>query len=227
MEPRLAIWDIPTRLFHWSFATSFVVVWMTHESERLMNLHIAAGYFMLGLIGFRLLWGIIGNRYARFSEFVRGPSAVLRYVTSILEERPERHLGHNPLGAISIVLLLALGLGTGMSGWLIINDLGGELFEELHEGLAGIMLAVVGLHLVGVAVSSFLHQENLVLAMITGYKKKRNYSGLSEHPSPPPSRGRLGGDGGNCDPSKFNLLQISRNFYPIPTPALPLKGREI
>jgi len=176
MEPRIAVWDLPTRLFHWSLATSFVVAWVTHESERLMNIHLAAGYAMLGLIGFRLLWGFIGNRYARFREFVRGPSVVLRYATSMLEGHPERHLGHNPVGAISIVLLLALGLGTGISGWLIVNDLGAaqwsDLFEELHEGLAGIMLAVVGLHLVGVVVSSGLHRENLVWAMITGYKKQ-------------------------------------------------------
>lgn len=172
MEQRLVIWDFPTRLFHWSFATSFVVAWVTHESERLMNIHAAAGYFMLGLIGFRLLWGFVGNRYARFSNFVRGPSAVWSYLTSLIDGSSERHLGHNPAGAISIVLLLALGVGTGVSGWLIINDIGSELFEELHEGLADIMLMVVGLHLAGVAISSFRHKENLVKAMITGYKKQ-------------------------------------------------------
>ncbi|MDP2808888.1 MAG: cytochrome b/b6 domain-containing protein [Rhodocyclaceae bacterium] len=172
MEQRILVWDLPVHLFHWTLAASFVVAWVTHESERLMNIHIAAGYFMLGLIGFRLLWGFIGNRHARFAEFVRGPSAVSRYLTSLTEGRPEHHLGHNPAGAVAILLLLALGIGTGVSGWLALDDLGGELFEELHEGLAGAMLAVVGLHLAGVAVSSLLHRENLVKAMINGYKKK-------------------------------------------------------
>lgn len=172
MENRILVWDLPTRLFHWMLAASFIVAWITHESERLMDIHTAAGYFMLGLIGFRLLWGFAGNRHARFSSFVRGPSAVMRYLASLVEGRPEHHLGHNPAGAIAIVLLLVLGVGTGVSGWLALDDLGGELFEELHEGLAGAMLAVVGLHLAGVAVSSLLHRENLVRSMITGTKKR-------------------------------------------------------
>lgn len=170
MGQHIYVWDLPTRLFHWTLAASFVVAWITHESERLMNIHTAAGYLMLGLIGFRLIWGIIGNRYARFEEFVRGPSAVTRYLTSLIGGRPERHLGHNPAGAIAIVLLLVLGVGTGVSGWLALDDFGGDLFEELHEGFAGVMLAVVALHLAGVVVSSLLHRENLVRSMITGYK---------------------------------------------------------
>lgn len=171
MEQRIRVWDLPTRLFHWTLAASFAVAWVTHESERLMNIHITAGYFMLGLIGFRLVWGFVGNRHARFKEFVRSPSAVARYLTSLIEGRPEHHLGHNPAGAIVIVLLLALGVGTSVSGWFALDDFGGKLFEELHESLAGVMLAVVGLHLAGVIVSSLLHRENLVKAMITGYKE--------------------------------------------------------
>lgn len=170
MEKRILVWDIPTRIFHWSLAISFAVAFLTAESERLRDIHVISGYLMLGLIGFRLVWGLIGSRHARFSDFVRGPAAVLRYLRSLVSGQPEHHIGHNPAGAVVIVLLLVLGLATGVSGWATYNDLGGEWLEELHEGLANAMLALVAVHLVGVAVSSWLHRENLVKAMITGYK---------------------------------------------------------
>lgn len=171
MNNRIFVWDFPTRIFHWSLAISFAIAFLTHDSERLRDVHVVSGYVMLGLIGFRLVWGLVGSRHARFADFVRGPAAVMRYLRSLLSDRPEHHVGHNPAGAIAVVLLLALGVATGASGWAIYNDLGGEWLEELHEGLANAMLALVGLHLVGVAVSSWLHRENLVKAMITGYKK--------------------------------------------------------
>lgn len=171
MEQRIRVWDFPTRLFHWSLATSFTVAFVTAESERWRDIHVFAGYTLLGLITFRLVWGLIGSRHARFSDFVRGPAAVLRYLRSLLSSRPEHHVGHNPAGGLVIVLLLVLGLASGASGWATYNESGGEWLEELHEGLANAMLALVAVHLAGVAVASLIHRENLVKAMITGYKK--------------------------------------------------------
>ena len=164
------VWDIAVRLFHWSFALCFAGAWLTAESERFRDVHVFLGYTMLGLVAFRLLWGFVGPRHARFTSFVRGPAAVARYLRSLVHGRPEHHLGHNPAGAVAIVLLLAFAVLAGASGWAVYNDVGGEWLEESHEFLAGAMLAVVGVHLAGVAVASWLHRENLVASMLTGRK---------------------------------------------------------
>jgi cytochrome b len=165
------VWDILTRVFHWSFAASFAAAWLTAESERFRDVHVVLGYGMLGLIGFRVLWGFVGPANARFASFLKGPAAVVRYLRSLLGEHPEHHLGHNPAGALAIVLLLALGLATIAAGWATYNGLGGEWLSESHEILAGTMLAVVGVHIAGVVLSSWLHRENLVAAMLTGRKR--------------------------------------------------------
>jgi cytochrome b len=164
------VWDVLVRIFHWSFAACFAGAWLTAESERWRDVHVMLGYTMLGLVAFRLVWGFAGPRHARFTSFVRGPAAIARYLRSLLSARPEHHLGHNPAGAVAIVLLLGLAVLAGASGWAVFNGLGGEWLEEAHEFLAGSMLAVVGVHLAGVAVSSWLHRENLVAAMLTGRK---------------------------------------------------------
>ncbi len=164
------VWDLATRAFHWSFALCFAGAWLTAESERYRDVHVLLGYTMLGLVAFRVLWGFAGPANARFTSFVRGPAAIARYLRSLLSANPERHLGHNPAGAVAIVLLLAFAALAGLSGWATYEGLGGEWLEESHEFLASAMLAVVGVHLAGVAVASWLHRENLVRAMLTGRK---------------------------------------------------------
>ena len=168
---RILVWDIPTRLFHWLLAGSFAGAYLTSESERLAAIHVGCGYALLGLIGFRLIYGLVGSRYARFSEFVRGPGAVIKYLKSLLSGHPQRFVGHNPAGAVAIVLLLVLGLATGASGFAMYNELGGEWLEDVHEACANAMLAVVILHVLGVIASSVLHKENLARAMVTGRKE--------------------------------------------------------
>ncbi len=166
----ILVWDAPVRVFHWLLALSFAGAWITAESERWLGLHVALGYTMAGLVAFRLLWGVMGTRYARFSDFVRGRVAVARYIGSVLRGRPEHHLGHNPAGAWAIVALLALTVVTVALGWAAYREIGGEWLGELHEGAASVMLAVVGVHVAGVVASSWLHRENLVRSMVTGRK---------------------------------------------------------
>jgi cytochrome b len=168
---RILVWDLPTRLFHWLLALSFAGAWLTAESERFRDVHVLLGYTMIGLIGFRLVWGLVGTRHARFSAFVRAPAAAVRYLKSLVTGRAEHYVGHNPAGALAIVLLLLLGLAAGVSGWLTYNEIGGEWLEEGHELAANLMLAVVGIHVLGVLVGSLAHRENLVRAMVTGYKR--------------------------------------------------------
>jgi cytochrome b len=164
------IWDWPIRVFHWLLVLCFAGAWLTAESERWRLVHVTFGYTMCGLLVFRLVWGVVGTCHARFTSFVRGPAAVLSYARSLFTSRPEHYAGHNPLGALAILVLLVLIFITASTGHFTYNDMAGEWAEEMHEAAAGVMLAIVILHIVGVTASSFLHRENLTGAMITGRK---------------------------------------------------------
>ena len=177
-QRRILVWDAPVRVFHWLMALSFAGAWLTSYSEQWRMLHVTLGYTMAGLVAFRILWGLMGTRYARFSSFVRGPAAVGRYLKSLLRGRPEHHAGHNPAGALAIVALLLLALAATASGWATFNEIGGDWLEEVHEAVATLMLGIVGLHIAGVVVSSWLHRENLVGAMITGHKPAAPREGI-------------------------------------------------
>lgn len=170
-QRQVLVWDLPVRVFHWLMVLSFAGAYLTAESERWRLLHVTLGYTMAGLVVFRLLWGLIGTRYARFSNFVRGPAAAADYVKSMLRGRPRHYTGHNPAGAVAIVALLALALFVATSGWATYNEIAGDWLEEVHEAAASIMLAIVGIHIAGVVVGSWMHRENLVRAMISGRKQ--------------------------------------------------------
>lgn len=167
---RILVWDIPTRIGHWLLAGSFALAWLTSESESLRNVHVASGYVFGAVLAFRLVWGLIGSRHARFAAFVRTPRAAWAYLASLRASRPQHYPGHNPAGAWAILALLGLGAIGVASGWLTFNEIGGDLFEDIHEGATGAALAVVAVHLAGVAVGSIAHRENLVAAMFSGYK---------------------------------------------------------
>ena len=168
---KILVWDLPVRIGHWLMVGGFVLAWLTAESETFRLVHAVSGGVVLAFAIFRLPWGFVGSRYARFVDFVRGPTAVKEYANSLLKLEPAHHVGHNPAGGWAIVLLLGLGILSGLSGWAIYNDIGGHLLEELHEGLASAMLTVVFIHLIGVFSGSLLHGENLVPAMLTGRKQ--------------------------------------------------------
>lgn len=167
---KILVWDAPVRVFHWLLVLSFAGAYLTAESERWRLLHVSLGYTMGGLLAFRVLWGLVGTRYARFAGFVRSPAAVVDYLRSLFSGRPQHHLGHNPAGAVAIMLLLLLSAIAVASGWAVYNEVGGDWLEDWHEGAANFMLAVVGVHVAGVVVSSWLHRENLVGAMLSGKK---------------------------------------------------------
>lgn len=171
------VWDAPTRVFHWLLGATFAGAFLTAESERWRQVHTTLGYTLAALVAFRLLWGWLGTRHARFASFVRGPRAVAGYVRALVAGKPRHYAGHNPAGAISIVLLLGLGAAVASSGWLL-ETLDVHALEELHEGIANAMLAIVGLHVAGVAASSWLHRENLVAAMVDGRKRAPAREGI-------------------------------------------------
>ena len=167
---RVLVWDAPVRVFHWLAVLSFAGAWLTAESERWRLLHVTLGYTLAGLVAFRLVWGLVGTRHARFANFVRGPKAVFEHLRDMVQGRFERHAGHNPAGALVIVALLGTALALTLSGWALFDGPGGDWLEDVHEGAANAMLALVGLHLAGVALASWLGRENLVGAMFSGRK---------------------------------------------------------
>lgn len=167
---RILVWDLPLRIFHWLLAASFAGAFLTAESERWRDVHVMLGYTMLALVAFRVVWGFIGTRHARFSGFAYGPSRVLAYLRSLATRAPAHYTGHNPAGSWAIYALLACTLAAGATGLAVYNDAGGKWLEHLHEFVANTMLAIVTVHVMGVIGGSLLHRENLVRSMITGYK---------------------------------------------------------
>lgn len=166
----IKVWDPLVRIFHWSLAASFLLAWLSAEDWDL--LHHWAGYAAGGLIVFRLLWGFVGPRYARFGQFLRAPSAVRAYLRDLLRGRERRYIGHNPAGGAMVLCLLAGLAALSFSGWLLTTDAfwGSDILEGLHELLANGLLALVLLHVGGVLFASLRHRENLARAMVTGRK---------------------------------------------------------
>ncbi|MGE5261001.1 MAG: cytochrome b/b6 domain-containing protein [Actinomycetota bacterium] len=165
------VWDPFVRIFHWSLVASFAVAWIAGDDWK--ALHIWAGYAASALIAMRIVWGVVGTRYARFSQFTKSPLAVASYLRDVITGREARYLGHNPAGGAMIMALLVTLTGLCLSGWLLTTDayFGSEFMEDLHEMLANVALALVGLHVAGVALASLHHRENLARAMVTGTKR--------------------------------------------------------
>jgi cytochrome b len=171
MTQCILVWDLPTRIFHWIQALSFAGAFVTAESERLRDIHVLLGYTVLGLIAFRLVWGFVGTRYVRFTVLIRCSAYVVRYLAQLVKGHAWHSVGHNPAGAAAILVLLLLGIISGVSGWAVYEEIGGDLMEELHEYISNAMLAMVFVHIVGVLIASYLHEENLIVAMISGRKR--------------------------------------------------------
>ena len=171
MRRRILVWDWPQRVGHWLLAACVAIAWATAESDRLQLLHVLAGGCAAGIAAFRVLWGLVGSRHARFVNFLHGPTAVFGYLRSLLRRHLEVHSGHNPAGGWAVLALLLLVLATAGSGWATYNDLAGHWLEEVHEGLAEGLLLLVGVHLGAVMLSSWRHRENLLRAMFDGHKQ--------------------------------------------------------
>ena len=167
----IRVWDLVVRLGHWTLAISFLVAYATAESEAWRLIHAISGTMVLAVVLFRVVWGIFGPWTAQFSAFVKPPRAVMAYLSSLLTAHPEHHTGHNPAGGWAVLLLLGLAGLAATTGLVVYNDLGGNALEEAHEVLANACLAMVVVHVLAVALSSWLHRENLIVPMLTGRKR--------------------------------------------------------
>lgn len=183
-EQAIKVWDPVVRIFHWTLVVAFFIAYVTEDD--LMNLHVWAGYIVLGLVVTRILWGLIGTRYARFSDFIYSPQTVFRYLKDVFTLKAKRYIGHNPAGGWMIVLLILSLIITSVSGLIVYGteeNAGplvsyvsffphwlAEAFEEVHEFFANFTLFLVFVHVGGVIVESFLHGENLIRSMWNGRK---------------------------------------------------------
>lgn len=179
------VWDPLVRLFHWTLVGAFTTAYLTEDE--LMDVHIIAGYVVLGLLAVRLVWGVVGPRHARFSDFVYSPRTVLTYFKDVLQRNALRHIGHNPAGGAMIIALLLCLVVSSVSGLALYgadqwqgplasllkntSEFWIDALEEIHEFFANLTLLLVVFHVGGVIWESLLHKENLVLAMINGRKR--------------------------------------------------------
>ncbi len=205
-DTRVSVWDPLVRIGHWALVAAFAIAYLTGEEEGdLSEWHEWAGYIAGGIVAWRVLWGLIGPRYARFSDFLVWPGTALVYLAGLIAGRSKRYVGHSPAGGAMIVALLALIAATSATGFIadqgdrapklqsrvtaaarIGNAEAGEAVRdrerregareesfigEVHGALANITLFLVILHVLGVALASFVHRENLAAAMISGKKR--------------------------------------------------------
>ncbi len=168
---RVPIWDPLVRIGHWALVACVALAWISRTGGH--TWHERFGYGALAIVLLRVLWGFIGPRNARFSEFVRSPKPTLRYALLVIAAREPRHVGHNPLGGWMVAALLIVISLTCFSGWLYSTDAywGVKWVADAHEMLSDLLLGLVALHLAGVALASYRHRENLVAAMIHGRKR--------------------------------------------------------
>lgn len=180
------VWDISVRIFHWVLVSAFVVAYVTEED--FLSLHTWAGYLITGLLAYRLIWGIIGTRHARFSDFVYSPGKIIQHLKDTALLKAPRYLGHNPAGGAMIIALLLSLVLTTITGIALLgaeehtgplaNLMSGtgewweDALEEIHEFFANFTLLLVFIHVGGVLLESLIHGENLPCTMITGHKKK-------------------------------------------------------
>ncbi|MGB5484839.1 cytochrome b/b6 domain-containing protein [Parasphingorhabdus sp.] len=180
---RIRVWDAPLRLFHWLLVIAIAVAFLSAEEESPLNKwHIISGWVAAILIAFRLIWGFAGGEYARFSGMWKG-GGLGHHISELLRFKPAAAVGHNPLGWISALLLIAVSIVTIWTGALIVTS-GGEAGEDLHEIIGWSLLGLVVIHIVAVFVMSLMTRDNLVRAMITGYKRAGRHAGVSNAQKP-------------------------------------------
>lgn len=197
--PTVKVWDLFVRVFHWGLVASFAVAYATEDDT--LATHVWAGYLVGGLVLARIVWGFVGPKHARFTDFICGPFAAWRYLVDLLRFKAPRHIGHSPAGGVMVLMLMAgclVTVWTGMQQYAAEEGKGplaykapfvaqaqadedereghddedeDEEGEGLHEPLAHLTFLLVLFHIGGVVLASIVHKENLVRAMVTGRKR--------------------------------------------------------
>jgi len=191
---QIKVWDPLVRFFHWALVSAFTIAYITEED--FLTIHSWAGYLILLLLCIRFVWGFIGTRYARFSDFSYSTTNIIQFLKDTLRFSAKRYLGHNPAGGAMVFLLMFSLLITTVSGVILLGaeeqagpvahwftqseSMWADILEEVHEFFANFTLFLVFVHVAGVLVESLIHKENLVSSMITGFKAKNTKSLLED-----------------------------------------------
>jgi cytochrome b len=176
LHTRIKVWDLPLRLFHWLMVIAIAVAFLSSEEDSPLNRwHVVAGWTAGLLLVFRVVWGFVGGEHSRFADFVKS-AGFARHLSELLRGHAEPTLGHNPLGAVSVLVLLAMIAATVYTGV--------TLAEEAHETIAWTLLAFVGVHVIAVIMMSRLSRESLIVAMVTGTKPAELHPQASDARSP-------------------------------------------
>lgn len=184
------IYDLPMRLFHWLFAGLFILAFLianiVDDESPAFSYHMFAGLLLGFIVLLRIIWGIVGAKHSRFSSFALHPKDLKSYVSGILSGDKRKWAGHNPASSWAALVMLGLTLGLSITGYLMASG-GKETFEDIHELLANGFLVVVLMHIAGVLLHAFRHQDGIAMTMIDGVK-----SGLSSSEIIPSSRPLIG-----------------------------------
>jgi cytochrome b len=180
------VWDLPLRVFHWLFAASILASWATAEAGfEWMKVHMRLGYWMIGLLLFRIVWGFVGPRHARFSSFLKGPRTVWHYARGLGAKAGEAvvSVGHNPLGGLMVILMLLLAAFQATTGLFATDDIAwsgpynasvsdslAHRLTALHHANFNLILGAMVLHVLAIGYYAKVKRQNLVPAMLTGWK---------------------------------------------------------
>lgn len=167
----IKVWDIFVRVFHWTLALCVLLNFFVFEEGE--NLHEYSGYLACGLIFLRAIWGFIGTQYARFSNFWPTRQKLGDEIQNLIEGEIKTHIGHSPLGALMMLIMVACVTSLGLTGYLLETDyfFGSDWMEEAHEIIANLLMGLVGFHVTAAILLGRLEDTNLIAAMITGVKK--------------------------------------------------------
>lgn len=191
---KIKLWDLPTRLFHWVLVISFAFLFFSGETGNAMELHMNVGIFVLGLLVFRIIWGLIGSETARFSSFVTlNPAKVFAYIKTLPQRKSSAHAGHNPLGGLVVIAMLLLLIAQSVTGLFNTDDIMFEgplyaMVDEdfsdfmggLHETLFKVLLLIVVLHVSAIIFYKVYKGINLVRPMVLGWL---DWQGNTEKPT--------------------------------------------
>lgn len=180
------VYDIPTRLFHWLFALLFLTAfgigkWVDDDAPQ-FSWHMLAGLTITFLVLLRIIWGIVGTKHARFSDFSLHPRDLSKYFQSILSGEKIKWLGHNPASSWAAILMLLFALGLGTTGFLMTSGANKEDYEDIHELLANGFAVTVMLHIAGIILHTIRHKEMIGLSMVTGRKSTNEGSDEKSRP---------------------------------------------
>ena len=197
LAKHVLIWDLPLRIFHWLFACTVIASWYTSDQDNdLIDIHMKLGYFALGLLFFRILWGFVGTKHSRFSSFFPTPSRLRLYINDLRTNQVKSSAGHNPLGSLMVFLMIFLISLQAISGLFINDDVfsSGPYYDSvskevekimffLHHNVFDFMIAAIGMHLLAIAYYVRVKKQSLIRPMITGKKSEKfvNVSDIIKH----------------------------------------------